>query len=34
VTLAELCVELTYPHDDEAEQFFRDSAASPHPPAG
>ena len=29
VTLAELCVELTYPHDDEAEKFFRDVAASP-----
>jgi hypothetical protein len=23
VTLAELCIELTYLHDDEAEAFFR-----------
>jgi hypothetical protein len=28
VTLAELCIELTYPHDDEAEAFFRARAAS------
>jgi transcriptional regulator with XRE-family HTH domain len=28
VTLAELCIELTYPHDDDAEAFFRAIAAS------
>jgi hypothetical protein len=29
VTLAELCVELTYPGDDDAERFLRDLAAAP-----